>query len=297
MSVDYERIYIRFKGRVLGPMTQEKAVDLIRRGQITKQHELSPDGVVWKTAEEFPSLFKSESNASTKKAQEAKTAETKAVDSAPELSPEQWYANFDGVNQGPVDEATFKRWIDSNKVAPDTLVWRQGMQDWIAAETIRPDWFPRTSRRTDATAQVASNGQSDFQWLASELLQTRAWVQFLAITGLVIGTLAVIASVAGFFLVATRDGSGPVKVMAVVVSLVQLATAIAWFFGSLFLLNYSNRLSVLKYRLEAQDIQFAMKSLNRVWKFTGIVVLIWLIVTSLLFSMIYLLGLSIPLPG
>ena len=23
MSVDYERIYIRFKGRVLGPMTQE----------------------------------------------------------------------------------------------------------------------------------------------------------------------------------------------------------------------------------------------------------------------------------
>ena len=157
MSVDYERIYIRFKGRVLGPMTQEKAVDLIRRGQITKQHELSPDGVVWKTAEEFPSLFKSESNASTKKAQEAKTAETKAVDSAPELSPEQWYANFDGVNQGPVDEATFKRWIDSNKVASDTLVWRQGMQDWIAAEIVRPDWFSRTSRRTDTTAQVASN--------------------------------------------------------------------------------------------------------------------------------------------
>ena len=219
------------------------------------------------------------------------------MDSAPELSPEQWYANFDGVNQGPVDEATFKRWIDSNKVASDTLVWRQGMQDWIAAEIVRPDWFSRTSRRTDTTAQVASNGQSEFQWLASELLQTRAWVQFLAITGLVIGTLAVIASVAWFFLVATRDGSGPVKVMAVVVSLVQLATAIAWFFGSLFLLNYSNRLSVLKYRLDAQDIQLAMKSLNRVWKFTGIVVLIWLIITSLLFSMIYLLGLSIPLPG
>jgi len=88
----------------------------------------------------------------------------------------------------------------------------------------------------------------------AELHQSRAWVQFLAITGLVIGTLAVVGSFAWFFLVATRDGSGPVKVMAVVVSLVQVATAIAWFFGSLFLLNYSNRLSVLKYRLEAQDI-------------------------------------------
>jgi len=176
-------------------------------------------------------------------------------------------------------------------------VWRTGMQDWIAAETIRPDWFSRTSNRTNATVKAASNGQSEFQWLASELLQTRAWVQFLAIIGLVIGTLAVVGSVAWFFLVATRDGSGPVKVMAVVVSLVQLATAIAWFFGSLFLLTYSNRLSVLKYRLDVQDIQLAMKSLNRFWKFTGIVVLIWLIVTSLLFSMIYLLGLSVPMPS
>ena len=305
MSVEYERIYIRFKGRVLGPMTQEKAVELIRRGQITKQHELSPDGVAWKTAEEFPSLFKSESNSPKQKVQE-----TKIEASVPESSVQQWYANIDGANQGPVDEAVLKRWIEDGKVTADTMVWQPGMQDWISAETIRSNWFQQKSRSTGSKESRSLSADSgDIDWPGAQqksqgqapdltaLLVTRGWVQFLAITGLIFGTVAVIGSVAWFFLVATRDGSGPVKVIAVVVSLVAMATAIAWFFGSLFLLNYSNRLSVLKYRLTSEDIHLAMKSLNRFWKFTGIVVLIWLIVTSLLFTMIYLLGLSIPIPG
>ena len=303
MSVEYERIYIRFKGRVLGPMTQEKAVELIRRGQITKQHELSPDGVAWKTAEEFPSLFKSEGNSAKQKVQD-----TKNEIRISEPNVQEWYANIDGANQGPVDDSTLKRWIEDGKVKADTMIWRPGMQDWLAAETIRSNWFQTESRSTDASGKKSqSNGQIELLGANTEsqfknsdltaLLVTRDWVQFLAVTGLIVGTVAVIGSVAWFFLVATRDGSGPVKVIAVVVSLVAMATAIAWFFGSLFLLNYSNRLSVLKYRLNSEDVHLAMKSLNRFWKFTGIVVLIWLIVTSLLFTMIYLLGLSIPIPG
>jgi len=305
MSVEYERIYIRFKGRVLGPMTQEKAVELIRRGQITKQHELSPDGVAWRPAEEFTTLFKSEGNSAKQKVQDTKND---AIVSEP--NPQQWYANIDGANQGPADESTLKRWIVDGKVTADTMIWRPGMQDWVSAETIRPDWFPPESRSTGAKGKKslsASSGEvlrhtteRETQTQAPDLtalLLTRGWVQFLAITGLIVGTAAVIGSVAWFFVVATRDGSGPVKVIAVVVSLVAMTTAIAWFFGSLFLLNYSNRLSVLKYRLTSEDIHLAMKSLNRFWKFTGIVVLIWLIVTSLLFTMIYLLGLSIPIPG
>jgi hypothetical protein len=54
---------------------------------------------------------------------------------------------------------------------------------------------------------------------------------------------------------------------------------------------------VLKYRTDVLDVQVAINALNRFWKFTGIVVLIWLIVTSVLASMIYLLGLSVPVPN
>ena len=300
MSVEYERIYIRFKGRVLGPMTQEKAVDLIRRGQITKQHELSPDGVAWRPAEEFTSLFKSESASAKQKVQETKND---AIVSEP--NPPQWYANIDGANQGPVDEVTLNRWIEDGKVKADTMVWRPGMQDWISAETIRSDWFPPESRSTGAKSKSTGRIEGNSARLESHsqnseltvLLASRGWVQFLAILGLIFGTFAVVGSVAWFFLIATRDGSGPVKVIAEIISLVAMATAIAWFIGSLFLLSYSNRLSVLNYRLTAEDNHRAMQSLNRFWKFTGIVVLIWLIVTSLFFMMIYLLGLGIPILG
>jgi hypothetical protein len=114
---------------------------------------------------------------------------------------------------------------------------------------------------------------------------------------LIVGTVAVIGSVAWFFLIASQDGSGPVKVVALVVAIVAMASAFAWFVGCMFLLNYSNGLSVLKYRTDVLDVQVAINALNRFWKFTGIVVLIWLIVTSVLASMIYLLGLSVPVPN
>ncbi len=300
MTVEYERIYIRFKGRVLGPMTQEKAVELIRRGQITKQHELSPDGVAWKSADEFTSLFKSESTPGKQK-----TQDTKDVATVSEPNSQLWYANIDGANQGPVDESTLKRWIVDGKVTADTMIWRPGMQDWISAETIRSDWFPPESRSTGAKSKSTGRIEGKSAKLESQsqnseltvLLASRGWVQFLSILGLIFGTFAVVGSIAWFFLIATRDGSGPVKVIAVIISLVAMATAIAWFIGSLFLLSYFNRLSVLNYRLTAEDNQRAMQSLNRFWKFTGMVVLIWLVVTSLFFMMIYLLGLGIPVLG
>ncbi len=58
--VTYERLYIRFKGRVLGPLTGEKVAELVKRGQITKQHEISTDSTEWKKAEEYPDLFRNE---------------------------------------------------------------------------------------------------------------------------------------------------------------------------------------------------------------------------------------------
>jgi hypothetical protein len=54
-----ERIFVRFKGRTLGPFNAERTRELYRRGQITKLHELSSDGVSWVKADQFP-LFSSE---------------------------------------------------------------------------------------------------------------------------------------------------------------------------------------------------------------------------------------------
>ena len=297
MSVQEERFYVRFKGRVLGPLTREKTLELAKRGQITKQHELSPDGVAWKKADEFPGFFTSERAVANQTAVREKQQEV----SAPDVPSEEWYAHFNNSNQGPVDLKGMKNWIALGKVNKETMIWRPGMSEWQSAELIRAEWFGASnagksiSQQPQTHSDSLSSGAGSQGDLSTTLVRMRVSVLFLAITGVVIGTVWTIGSIASFFLVATRDGSGPVKVMAVIFSLVHVATSIAWFTGSIFLLQFGNRLSVLIYRSETTDIERALKSLVRFWKFTAIVVLVWLIIVTILGSILYLLGLSIPI--
>ena len=297
MSVQDERFYVRFKGRVLGPLTREKTLELAKRGQITKQHELSPDGAAWKQAHEFPGFFTTDRAVANQTAVREKQPEA----SAPEAPTEEWYAHFNNSNQGPVDLKGMKNWIASGMVNKETMIWKPGMSDWHSAELIRSEWFGTStagksdSQQSQTHSDSSSSGAGRQGDLSTTLVRMRASVLFLAITGVVIGTVWTIGSIASFFLVATRDGSGPVKVMAVIFSLVHVATSIAWFTGSIFLLQFGNRLSVLIYRSETTDIARALQSLVRFWKFTAIVVLVWLIIVTILGSILYLLGLSIPI--
>src|SRR3954453_4067022 len=50
-------LYIRVRGRVLGPYETEKLQSMVRRGQLSRVHELSTDGVSWVRASNYPELF------------------------------------------------------------------------------------------------------------------------------------------------------------------------------------------------------------------------------------------------
>ena len=306
MTTELDRIYIRFKGRVLGPLTILKASELVKRGQITRQHELSPDGSVWKPASEFTNLFPEKAvgtKPGTKNNDDYKLQSDAVLpdSSTAPASAAQWYAHFDGSNQGPVDDLALKNWITTGKVTPDTLIWRQGMESWIAASLSRSDLFPSSNGSFNArnlsggksitSLESASEGGLS---LGEFLIQSQRWVSFLAITGIVVGTVWMMSSIAWFFFVATRTGSGPSKVIEVVFSLLGVATSVAWFLGSVFLLNYANRVAVLRYRAETVDVQRAAQALGRFWTFAGIATLSWLVIIALFISMMYLLGLSIP---
>ncbi|MBQ9455348.1 MAG: DUF4339 domain-containing protein [Thermoguttaceae bacterium] len=42
-----------------------------------------------------------------------------------------WYVRpASGEQLGPVDRDVIKRWLSENRIAPDTLVWREGWADW-----------------------------------------------------------------------------------------------------------------------------------------------------------------------
>ena len=296
MSAEYERIYIRFKGRVLGPLTGEKAAELVKRGQITKQHELSADGVEWRPATEFAYLFPKEPAAEKRTATvQQRTEAVASTDTAtPVVQKTEWYANFDGVNEGPVDERTLRSWIMMGKVSRTTQIWRTGMADWQQAAVVEPSWFPMQSNQGRGSHGSEGADDSTFALDARILVNSHPWVLFLSIVGILIGVVSSFGSIYLFFKIATADGSGPPKVVAVFMSLIHVTSCIAWLLASLQLLRYANRLSVLKYRRSEIDFQRAFLESHRFWFFCGICVLILLIVFSMFIAMVVLLDLSIP---
>ena len=51
------QLYLRVRGRVLGPYDQEKLQSLVRRGQLSRMHEVSTDGTHWVRASTYAELF------------------------------------------------------------------------------------------------------------------------------------------------------------------------------------------------------------------------------------------------
>lgn len=49
-----------------------------------------------------------------------------------------WYYADNGRQAGPVDDASLDALISRGVVRPDTLVWREGMANWQALNTVRP---------------------------------------------------------------------------------------------------------------------------------------------------------------
>lgn len=134
-------IYVRFKGQIFGPVTIEKAAEFAKRGQITRQHEVSTDKINWKPANQVPELFPNRTDSTEAVSGSSTKGSVSQAKGSSEATRVDWYANIDGANQGPVNEDAVKQWIDANKVTRNTLIWCTGMANWVEAGVTQPHWF------------------------------------------------------------------------------------------------------------------------------------------------------------
>lgn len=56
----------------------------------------------------------------------------------------QWYYAINGQRQGPVIQTEFDRLVREGVIRSDTLVWRQGMPDWVPYSQVAPATPPPT---------------------------------------------------------------------------------------------------------------------------------------------------------
>ncbi len=96
---------------------------------------------------------------------QAVTAEVESaadpIDEAPNAI---WYVRPPSGGQfGPADGEVMKRWVTEGRVSSDSLIWREGWDDWQLAEPLFPSLSgaptppPGTSSTTESSSPAATN--------------------------------------------------------------------------------------------------------------------------------------------
>lgn len=287
-----DRIYVRFKGKTLGPLSEEKVSGLIRRGQITRMHELSADGLAWQRAEEFGELFRSTSRATHAAAPSGSaTSRSPAVPSSTPIPGQvsddgvEWYAYIDGENQGPIKLQSLLLRISAGDVGRDSLVWRAGLSEWRAASEVLPEYFSSSPHQTTSATAHTSAGTVDASGREGSLpadicegfTSQRAWVTILSALGLVVSGLAVIYFITGMIVGADARWlpfGGSRSVVYGLTGLLFCGLAIA---GEVLLLGYGSSLKGLQQHRDATHMLRAANRLQLFWKYCAIVVIAVLI--------------------
>jgi hypothetical protein len=135
-----EQVFIRLRGRIQGPFVPEQLHVLARRGQFSRSHEISADGVNWCRATTRPELFPPAgvSTTSTHDDLELLENELSPPPAAPPIAStpppaEVWYYHQLGKNQGPVDFTHLQYLASSGQITADDMVWKVGLPEWLPA--------------------------------------------------------------------------------------------------------------------------------------------------------------------
>ena len=113
--------------------------------------------------------------------------------------------------------------------------------------------------------------------MAISYLQSAApWIKFISILGFIGSGIILLVAVAMFFIPFPFPGPGPVFPGFGFISIIYLVIALITFFPCLYLLNYSNRLSGIKYSADAEaTLEKAFMWQKKYWVFIGIVMIVY----------------------
>lgn len=287
--MDEQPLFVRIRGRVLGPYDHEKLKGLAQRGQFSRLHEVSTDGVSWVRAATFPQLFTAGTAAPVSDGHAPAAPEPTEPDSinvAPEVprgrssERSQWYYTRGGAQCGPVPFAELQALAFSGQLAATEQVWNDSMPDWVPANQVSGLAFPsapgvagpfqgQLSPVSDSAATAARDSVSPE--VIAAFSGARPWVYFTAIVGMVYAGLTIVAAI-GLFAGASQNRlTAPVAVTG---GVIQLILSGIWITGSLMLLRHAAHIRELSYTLSPSALRSVAESHRTFWLFVGILLII-----------------------
>jgi hypothetical protein len=123
-------IYVQFRGRTLGPVSMERAIELRDGGQLMPDTPVSWDNENWLKAADIRYLFAPMTdNASASSDNSLFGAIEFTLDGNP--PPDQpCHLMIDGEQLGPFELDLLRRKYIAGRLHPDALIWYDGMTDW-----------------------------------------------------------------------------------------------------------------------------------------------------------------------
>lgn len=298
---DFERVFIRFRGRTIGPLTPDKVTDMVRRGQVTRMHELSGDGLSWMRADEFGNFFPRAVASGAVAGDMAASAssippggEGAAIDDgggaapiANENASAQWYAHVNGEKQGPVSMDQMRLYAEAKILKKDSLVWKNGMDAWKPASESVPELFGAAAASGTVVSSVPGDEDAaDGGALATEFAKHHSLILSLGICLLVIGAIFFIGQI-----VALNQGGKKLQSDTMSAALrISLGVVVA--IAGVMALQAAPKLKAAAESSSAIAALVGARALNQFWLLSSIAVMIWLGI--LLLVIIAALATNIP---
>jgi hypothetical protein len=291
------QLYIRMRGRVLGPYDQEKLRSLARHGQLSRMHELSTDATNWVQASTYPELFISTDVAPTEVGLESTSREVRESGRSdgqlPRSCDQRWWYRKNNSDTGPIDETTLQQMLASGNLGLDALVWTDGMPQWIPARqvpslsSIQGASWRQDGRRDPAWSAEQKSGLPANLYKAASM--SRFWVVFIAVVVFVYAGLAIVG---GIF--ALIEGASHHSPPVVAWGLFALILAIDVAAGGFLLSSYASNVARLKSNNDEVALERALDTLRTFWIYISINLIVYL--AFVLFVLIWAIAVAGSFP-
>lgn len=168
-----ESYYIRWRGRISGPLSSETITEQMRDGRLSKHHQISSDRQRWESLQRssaFSHLCGANTAQETVSPPEAiddgKKAGLRLKDDRDAAESALWqdgddmrsfYYVEDGEVTGPVSLYELRSMLNAGQVTEETPVCAEGSQDWIQARDVVGQEPPPGATQAPTSAQAASD--------------------------------------------------------------------------------------------------------------------------------------------
>jgi hypothetical protein len=290
------QLYIRIRGRVLGPYDKERLQSMARRGQLSRMHELSPDATTWVRASTYPELF-TVAEVPRGMPMPKAAVDRRGIVMAPEVQPppavvRRWWYRKNGAEAGPIEESALQQMLASGLVAADDLVWTDGMPQWAPARMTGVASTLPGGPSLPQAAGVASmpNWTGELPTtLCKSAVNSRSWALFIAVVLLI---YAAVAAVAGIFALITGMIHHSVLISAWGLFTLIFGADVAA--GACLLSTYAGRAGSLRVSRHPLVLEKALDTLRTFWVFVGINLIVLL--AFLLFAVVWLIAVGSTIP-